>query len=89
MAYYVYILKSDRNYTYIGQTKDLTDRLTRHFNNRSRYTKNKGNWRLEISYEVETRSEAVKLERKLKKMKNVEKAIKYLKKLIAESNKEG
>ncbi|MGK9477613.1 GIY-YIG nuclease family protein [Melioribacter sp. OK-6-Me] len=84
MSYYVYILKSDKNFSYIGQTSDLNDRLTRHFNNRSKYTKDKGSWKLIISYEVISRSEAVSLERKLKKMKNVEKAIKYLEKLKQE-----
>lgn len=78
--YYVYILKSDLGYSYIGQTKDLIDRFNRHITKRSKSTKNKGKWKIEVYVKVKSRSEAVRLETKLKKMKNVEKAIAYLRK---------
>ena len=76
--YFVYILKSDLGFHYIGQTSNLTDRLNRHNSNRSTYTKNKGHWEIEATLEVPTRSEAVQLESKLKGFKNFSKALDYL-----------
>ena len=80
--YFVYIIKSSLGHIYIGQTSNLQDRLKRHNSNRSNYTKNKGSWELVICFEVSSRVEAISLERKLKNMKNSEKAIEYLKKLV-------
>jgi putative endonuclease len=77
----VYIIKSEKGYHYIGQTKDFSDRLHRHNTNRSKATKNKGKWELVISVAVNSRSEAIRLESKLKRMKNAKKAIEYLKKM--------
>ena len=89
MAYHVYILKSNQGFNYIGQTSDLIDRIHRHNTNRSAATKNKGKWEIVSSYETATRSEAVRLEKKLKRMKKVEKAIKYLQKLNSEKREKG
>ena len=83
--YYVYILESDKGYHYIGQTNDLIDRLHRHNTGRSTYTKNKGHWEIVIFVEANTRAEAVQLEMKLKRMKNIGKAINYLRKIKSES----
>ena len=80
--YFVYIIESEKGRHYIGQTRDLYDRLTRHNSNRSKATKNKGIWNLVISFAVPTRSEAILLEQKLKKMKNPGRAIKYLQSLV-------
>ena len=82
--YTVYIIKSDLGYSYIGQTNNLPDRLLRHNSNRSKFTKNKGKWRTVITRVVNSRSDAVLIERKLKNMKNVQKAINYLEKLASE-----
>ena len=82
--YTVYIIRSDKDYYYIGQTSNLPDRLLRHNSNRSKYTKNKGKWKTVITCVVNSRSEAVLLERKLKNLKNVQKAINYLEKLASE-----
>ena len=71
-------MKSDQGNYYIGQTQNLEDRLKRHNQNRSKSTKSKGTWEIIIKTEVDTRSEAVKLEKKLKNMKNSVKAIKHL-----------
>ena len=79
--YKVYIIKSINQKYYIGQTNDLEDRLKRHNTNRNKYTKGRGPWEIVISYDTETRSEAVKIESYLKKLKNSELAIKYLEKL--------
>ena len=78
----VYIIKSDKGYYYIGQTQDFSDRLHRHNTNRSKATKNKGKWDLVVSLGVNSRSEAMKLESKLKRMKNSQKAIEYFKRLV-------
>ena len=77
--HYVYILQSlsTRRY-YIGETKNISDRLKRHNGNRSKATKGRGPWMLVILCIVEDKSTAVRLERKLKSMKNTEKAISYL-----------
>jgi len=55
--------------------------MVRHNSNRSISTKNKGHWEIDAIVKVNNRSEAVRLETKLKKMKNVEKAIAFLKKI--------
>ena len=79
--YFVYILKSDLGYSYIGQTSNLEDRLRRHNSDRSTYTKQKGTWHLIATACFASRSEAVQLEKKLKGFKNSEKAINYLNKI--------
>ncbi len=77
--HYVYILQSlsTKRY-YIGETKNISDRLKRHNEKRSKATKGRGPWRVVISCVVENKSTAVRLEKKLKSMKNSEKAIAYL-----------
>ena len=77
--YIVYIIKSDQGHYYIGQTKNLVDRINRHNSNRSKSTKNKGQWEVVVIAEFNTRSEAVKFEGKLKKFNNTEKAILHIK----------
>jgi len=64
--YYVYVLKGKNGITYVGQTNNLLDRLARHNGNRSRYTKGKGPFKLVLSEEYGTRSEAVRREKSLK-----------------------
>ena len=80
--YFVYIIQSEQGHFYIGQTKNLEDRLKRHNSNRSKSTKNKGTWEIVITKSFNSRSEAVQMERKLKSMKNSKKSIEYLRKLI-------
>ena len=71
MSYYIYILKSDQNNKlYIGQTKNLTDRIARHNQNRSLATKLKGPWKIIFQEKYSTRSEAIKREKYLKSLKN-------------------
>ncbi|MBU2492768.1 MAG: GIY-YIG nuclease family protein [Bacteroidetes bacterium] len=51
--YFVYIIYSAKNdLYYIGHTKNLIDRLTRHNQNRSTFTKNKGPWKLVIKNNI-------------------------------------
>ena len=71
MHYHTYILESEtKAILYIGQSADVEKRLIRHNTGRSRFTKGKGPWRLLYSVSFETRSEAIRLENKLKSYKN-------------------
>ncbi len=68
MEYFVYILYSnclDKFYT--GQTDNLEKRLTRHNAGHGKYTKKGIPWTLAWSKQVESRSEAIKLEQTIKK----------------------
>ncbi|CAN5188135.1 hypothetical protein BH09BAC3_BH09BAC3_01720 [soil metagenome] len=69
--FYVYILTSkiDASF-YIGQTNDLAARLLRHNTGKENYTSRKLPWEILWSAEGESRSAAMKLERKLKNMKS-------------------
>ncbi len=71
MAYAVYVLQSDRDGSfYIGHTARLDERLRRHNEGRSPYTKAKIPWRVVYQEEYLTRSQAVKREQELKSKKN-------------------
>jgi putative endonuclease len=64
----VYILFSEtRSRYYIGQTIDIDDRMKRHNEGRVLSTKNGRPWELKRQIPVSNRSEALKLERKVKK----------------------
>ena len=68
MNCYVYILYSQkRSRYYIGQTLSIEKRLEKHNNGFVTSTKSGLPWQLIISFKVENRSEAIKLERKIKK----------------------
>jgi putative endonuclease len=71
MAYFVYILQSEKDGSYyIGHTADLKERIQRHNQGRSSYTKTKAPWRLIYQEEFHSRSEASKREREIKEKKN-------------------
>ena len=66
-----YIIYSEtRDIFYIGQTNNIEDRILRHNQNRNKYTKGKGPWKLVFQKTFTTRPEAVQLETKLKSFKN-------------------
>ena len=66
--FYVYILYSSaKSRFYIGQTNDLNDRLMRHNSGYEKFTKYGVPWKVIYKTKVETRSQAVKLEQKIKK----------------------
>ena len=69
MGYFVYILKSDiTSKYYIGQNFDLLRRLEEHnFSEGTSYTSKFRPWRVLISMNVKTRSQALKMEKYLKK----------------------
>ena len=79
MPYYVYIIQSqtDESY-YIGTSRDLTERIERHNQGRSKYTKSKRPWNLVYFEEHPDRSGAMKREYAIKRRKSKE----YLAKLI-------
>ena len=80
--WFVYILysnKLDRYYT--GSTDDLEWRLERHNSGWGRYTKKGIPWKLVYNEEYFTKTEALKREREIKKMKSR----KYIEELISHS----
>lgn len=67
MAYSVYILQSARDGSYyVGCTQDIEQRLQRHNQGRSQYTKTKRPWTLVYCEEHPDRSSALKRERQIK-----------------------
>ncbi len=71
MAYILYILRSERDSSfYIGHTANVAERLRRHNEGRSPYTRAKIPWSLVHKEEYLTRSEAVNRERELKSKKS-------------------
>ena len=80
MNYTTYIIESENTgMLYIGQTEDLERRWHRHNNGGSKFTKGKGPWKLLYFIEFKSRSDAVLLERKLKKFKNPNKVREWIK----------
>ncbi len=65
IVYILYSVKSSRYY--VGQTADINKRLKRHNHGKVPSTKSAVPWKLVLQIEVETRSEAIVLERKIKK----------------------
>jgi len=67
----LYILQSDMDGSfYIGHTARLAERLRRHNEGRSPYTRAKVPWSVVYKEEYLTRSQAMKRERELKSKKN-------------------
>lgn len=75
----VYILQSEKTgQYYFGQTNNLEARLERHQKNYVKSTKNKGPWTLVWTTVVESRSEAMRLEKKLKGFKKRERVERFI-----------
>ncbi|KKP68123.1 MAG: hypothetical protein UR66_C0008G0031 [Candidatus Moranbacteria bacterium GW2011_GWE1_35_17] len=70
--FFIYILQNKKEQIYIGQTNNLDNRLYRHNNNESKYTKNKGPWNIIYSKGFDTRAEVMKEEKFLKSGKGRE-----------------
>lgn len=77
--YYVYILQNPQGRFYICQTQNIQERLMRHQQGRSPYTRHHGPWSLFYSETYPDRSSAIKREHQLKSQKNT----KFLTDLIA------
>jgi len=64
----VYILySSTKEKFYIGQTNNIEDRLRRHNSEQSLSTKNGAPWKVVYTIQLNSRSEAMNLETKIKK----------------------
>jgi putative endonuclease len=71
MPYFIYILQSEKNGRYyIGSTSDIDDRLKRHNEGRSRYTKTGTPWKLVYKEELPNKTSALKRENYLKRQKS-------------------
>ena len=71
MTFYVNILQSQfTGRYYIGQTKNLIERVAYHNSGYSVALKNRGPWTLVYSEEYPSRSEAVRRETQIKKQKD-------------------
>ena len=71
MSYFVYIIHSQKDGSYyVGSTQDVSQRLERHNQGRSKYTKSKRPWRLVYQEEHPDRSSAVKRENEIKGRKS-------------------
>ena len=67
MPYYVYIIQSQKDGSYYtGSTRDLDERLQRHNQGRSKYTRAKRPWELVYSEEFRERASAVQRENEIK-----------------------
>ena len=68
--YYVYIIQSEKDGSfYIGHTRDLEERVKRHNQGRSKYTKSKLPWTLVYYEKVQTKAKAVQREKLIKSYK--------------------
>ncbi|MCJ7802322.1 MAG: GIY-YIG nuclease family protein [Candidatus Marinimicrobia bacterium] len=80
--FYTYIIQSEKTSRYyIGYTKDMTVRLERHNSGWSKSTRSGIPWKLVYFEKYESKSDAIKRERKLKSYKNKQ----YLERLIINS----
>jgi putative endonuclease len=71
MKFHVYILQSESSGRYyVGQTKELVQRVAYHNADYSLALRNRGPWKLVYSEEYSTRSEAVRRELQIKKQKD-------------------
>ena len=71
MKYYIYILYSSKiDHYYIGYCSDLTQRLLRHNSGSTTYTKRGIPWVMVYSEFYEEKTDAIKRERELKRMKS-------------------
>jgi len=71
MPFYVYIIQSLRDESYyVGTTGDLSNRIERHNQGRSTFTKPKRPWKLVYSEECPDRSTAMKKEYAIKRRKS-------------------
>jgi putative endonuclease len=71
MIYFVYILENkDENKYYIGQTNNLTRRIKDHNKGYNVFTSKNKNWQLVYKKEFNSRSDAIKFERFIKRQKS-------------------
>ncbi len=77
--FYVYVLQSLKDFSfYIGQCDDLDSRMSKHFDGYSKYSASKRPLRLKYFEVYASRTEALKREKQIKRMKSK----KYIQQLI-------
>ena len=77
--YYVYVLISEPSgRLYIGHINNIKRRLSEHQRGKSKYTRKRGPWKIEKKVPCKNRSEAMKLEYQLKRMKRPVRIMKYI-----------
>ena len=85
MKYYVYILFSESlQKFYIGQTQNLLERIKRHNKGFENYTSKGIPWEIKFFKVEESRSDAMKLERKIKNYKSQQRILDFIDKEITE-----
>lgn len=81
MTYFVYILISEKDQSfYIGQTQNLLKRLENHNKGYNKSTKAKLPWKILHYWKVNSRSQAMKLEKKLKALKKRDAILSFIEK---------
>jgi len=70
MPYFGYILQGKDGSHYIGHTSDLEGRLKRHNEGRSSYTRTKAPWKVVYREAFDSRSQAMKREKEIKRRKD-------------------
>ncbi len=69
--YYVYILFSDKlNKYYVGYTSNIKDRLYKHNNKHHGFSNSANDWILKYSEEYQSKSDAMKREKEIKKWRS-------------------
>ncbi len=74
--YYVYMLRCMDDTIYTGTAADVEKRMKIHFEGgacASKYVQSRGAKKLELVYEVETKGEALSLERRIKSLSKADK----------------
>jgi putative endonuclease len=78
MDYNLYILSNPDGRYYIGYTGDIDKRLKKHNKGDTKSTKNRGKWKVAYTEKFETKTEAVRREKYIKRQKSRE----FIKSLI-------
>jgi putative endonuclease len=82
--YYVYVIESEKlSHLYIGQTQEVEKRITRHNAGTEKATRGGAPWKLIGFVTLNSRSEAMALEKKLKGFKSRFRVLDYLDRSVA------
>jgi putative endonuclease len=68
--YSVYIIESEKGLWYYGSSANVQQRVNDHNTNRANFTRFKGPWILIFLRDFNSKEEALKFERELKRIKN-------------------
>jgi putative endonuclease len=69
-VYSVYIIESEEDRWYYGSSEDVIQRVSDHTSNRANYTRFKGHWKLIFRKDFDNKSDALKFELLLKRLRN-------------------